>query len=86
MGHPDLAETIMGHRFVIAPPGLPNEISGTLVAAFRKAMSDPEFVAWTKKSDIPLDLIFGEDADKMAKKIIRLYQVDLKPTLLKYLQ
>jgi hypothetical protein len=43
-------------------------------------------VAWTEKSDIPLDLVFGEDADQMAKTITRRYPVDLKPILLKNLK
>jgi hypothetical protein len=31
LGFPDLGETIEGHRFVIAPPGLPKEINNLLV-------------------------------------------------------
>ncbi len=86
LGFPDLGETIEGHRFVIAPPGLPKEISNLLVSAFKKAMNDSEFLAWLKKSDIPLNLIFGDEADKMAKRIIRYYQQDLKPILEKHLK
>ena len=43
-------------------------------------------MAWTENSDIPLDLVFGEIADKMAKTIVRRYPVDLKPILLKNLK
>ncbi len=86
LGFPDLGETIEGHRFVIAPPGLPKEISSQLVSAFKKAMNDSEFQAWVKKSDIPLNLIFGDEADRMAKRIIRYYQQDLKPILEKHLK
>jgi tripartite-type tricarboxylate transporter receptor subunit TctC len=86
LGFPDLGETIEGHRFVIAPPGLPKEISNQLVSGFKKAMNDPEFQAWVKKSDIPLNLIFGDEADKMAKRIFKFYQQDLKPILEKDLK
>jgi len=86
LGFPDLGETIEGHRFVIAPPGLPKEISNQLISAFQKATSDPEFQAWVKKSDIPLNLIFGDEADRMAKRIFKFYQQDLKPILEKYLK
>jgi tripartite-type tricarboxylate transporter receptor subunit TctC len=86
LGFPDLGETIEGHRFVIAPPGLPKDISNLLVSAFKKAMNDPEFQAWLKKSEIPLNLIYGDDADRMAKRIFKFYQQDLKPILEKHLK
>ena len=85
LGQPDLAEVIQGHRFVIAPPGLPKEISAMLLAAFKKATADQEFQAWAKKADIPLHLVFGDEADQMAKRTIRLYQEDLKAVLVKSL-
>lgn len=86
LGYPDLAEKVGGHRFVIAPPALPKELTGTLIAAFKKSLNDPEFKAWAKKIEISVDPIYGEDADKVAKDMFKFYQQDLKPVLLKYLQ
>ncbi|MFB3886798.1 MAG: Bug family tripartite tricarboxylate transporter substrate binding protein [Thermodesulfobacteriota bacterium] len=86
LGFPDLGETIEGHRFVIAPPGLPKDVGNQLVSGFKKAMNDPEFLAWLKKSDIPLNLVYGDEADRMAKRIFMFYQKDLKPILEKGLK
>ncbi len=65
LGHPELAEKVGGHRFYIAPPGLPKEIGDILVPAFKKALKDQEFLAWAKKSKIPVEPIYGDDADKL---------------------
>ncbi len=85
LGQPDLAEKVAGHRFFIAPPKMPKEITNTLIAAFKKALSDQEFLAWAKKIDLPVAPLYGEEADRMAKKIFRYYLVELKPLLMKYL-
>lgn len=86
LGYPDLADKVSGHRFFISSPGLPKEISNRLVEAFKGVLNDPEFLAWTKKSDIPLNPIYGDEAEKMAKKMYKLYQQDMKSILMKNLQ
>lgn len=85
LGRPDLAEKVSGHRFFIAPPNMPKEISNTMIAAFKKALKDPEFLAWAKKIDLPVSPLYGDEADRMAKRIFKYYLVDLKPLLTKYL-
>ncbi len=84
LGYPDLVEKLGTHRFIIAPPMLNKEAADTLIAAFKKALNDKEFQAWTKKMDIPLNPLYGDDADKLAKKMLVYYQRDLKPLLMKY--
>lgn len=86
LGYPDLADKVVGHRLFIAPPGIPKDISKSLTEAFNKIMHDKEFQAWAQKSDIPLDPIFGNEADKMVKKMFKLYQQDMKTMLVKYLE
>ena len=85
LGYPQLAEKLGGYRFVVGPPGLPKNIQDTLISAFRKSFNDKEFQAWTKKSNFDLDPLYGNDADQLAKRMIRYYQQDLKPMLKKYL-
>ncbi len=85
LGYPDLVERVGTQRFVIAPPGLKKEQAEALLAAFRKALNDKEFQAWTKKMDIPLNPLYGEEAERLAKKMFVYYQQDLKPILMKYL-
>lgn len=84
LGYPDLPEKLGAHRFVIAPPALPDEIRNILVTAFKKAMNDQEFLAWAKKTDIPMNPLFGDDAEREAQKMIKYYQQDVKPIVMKY--
>jgi len=67
------------------PPALPEEIKGLLIATFKKALNDKEFQTWAKKSGFPLSPIYGNEADRVAKRMLKLYQEDLKPLLEKYL-
>jgi len=41
-------------RGIVAPPGLPAEITGRLTAAFRAAMAEEAFVAETRRLGLPL--------------------------------
>ena len=85
LGYPALSGKLGGHRFLITPPGLPKDIGNTLTSAFKMALSDKDFQAWAKKNNIPLNPVYGDEADKLAKNIIRYYQEDLRPVLKKYL-
>jgi tripartite-type tricarboxylate transporter receptor subunit TctC len=84
LGYPDLVEKVGTQRFVIAPPALNKEAGELWIAAFKKALGDKDFQAWTKKMDIPLNPIYGKEADTLAKKMLVYYQQELKPLLLKY--
>ncbi len=85
LGRPDLAEKVAGHRFFIAPPNLPKTIINTMTAAFKKALNDPEFLAWAKKVDIPVSPLYGDEADKMAKRIFKYYMEEQRPLLTRHL-
>jgi tripartite-type tricarboxylate transporter receptor subunit TctC len=86
LGYPDLANKLGSHRFVIGPPGLPKEQTNILIAAYKKALNDPELLAWAKKSEIPFNPAYGEDADRAAKRMFKFYQEDVKPLLQKYVK
>lgn len=47
-------------------------------------MNDRDFQAWAKKIDISLSPLFGDEAEKEALRMIRYYQQDVKPIVLKY--
>lgn len=85
LGHPDLMEKVAGHRFFIAPPNLPKGIASTMIAAFKKSLSDPEFLSWAKKINLEVSPLYGDEADKMAKRIFKYYLVDQRLLLTKYL-
>lgn len=48
-------------RLTAAPPGVPADVLKTLRAAYRGAMSDPEFLAEAGKLGIPIVPMFGDD-------------------------
>jgi tripartite-type tricarboxylate transporter receptor subunit TctC len=84
LGYPDLIEKMGAHRFVIAPPSLPNPMKNPLISAFKKSFNDAEFKNWARNIDIPLNPLFGEQAEAEAKRIFKYYQNDVKPIVLKY--
>jgi tripartite-type tricarboxylate transporter receptor subunit TctC len=85
LGRPDLIEKVSGHRFFIGPPNMPKRISNIMIAAFKKSLQDPAFLAWAKRIDLQVNPIYGDEADKMAKRIFKYYTVEMKPLLTKYL-
>lgn len=85
LGYPQLAEKLGGYRFVVAPPGLPKDIRDILISGLKKAFSDKEFQAWTKKANFRLDPLYGDEAEHLAKRMIKYYQEDLKLLLKKYI-
>jgi tripartite-type tricarboxylate transporter receptor subunit TctC len=86
LGYPGLVEKLGGYRFLIGPPGLPKNIQNILVTAFRKSFNNREFQAWTKKANFTLNPIYGDEADKLARRMIKYYSEDLKPLLKKYIK
>ena len=85
LGRPDLAEKVSGHRFFIAPPNLPKEISSILIDAFKRALTDPEFLVWANKLNMPVTPIYGAEAEKMVKRIFQYYLVEQKSLLTRHL-
>jgi tripartite-type tricarboxylate transporter receptor subunit TctC len=86
LGHPDLADKVGGNRFYIAPPNLPKSVRGTLTTAFKKALNDEGFQAWAKTNNTPVEPLYGDDADKLARSLFNYYQGELKQLVLKYIK
>jgi tripartite-type tricarboxylate transporter receptor subunit TctC len=59
-----LAREIMGRPFC-AGPDLPPERAKALRAAFAETMKDPEFLAEAKKLKLDVDLVTGEEVEKV---------------------
>ncbi|MGH7817797.1 MAG: tripartite tricarboxylate transporter substrate-binding protein, partial [Candidatus Binatia bacterium] len=59
----------LGRPF-IAPPATPADRVKTLRAAFSKTMSDPELLADAKKRGWDIDLLAGDELEKIAKEIM----------------
>ena len=59
----------LGRPF-IARPGTPADRVNTLRAAFTKTMSDPELLADAKKRGWDIDLMRGDELEKLAKEIM----------------
>lgn len=72
-GYPSLAELGL-HRIVAAAPKTPAEITKTLETAFKKAVLDPEFIAWAKKVGRgPIAHLDGAGTAKLVKDTIASY-------------
>jgi tripartite-type tricarboxylate transporter receptor subunit TctC len=72
LGHKEL--TGLGvHRFVVAPPGLPEPITNILSDAFLKAMADPEYVAAATKAGAPPEPLGAKQAYASALQAQELY-------------
>jgi len=84
LGHPETAEYGSSHRFFVAPPKLPKDISAVLIDSVKRTLADKEFQGWAKKADFAFDPVYGADAAAMANKYIQFYQ-KMEPTLRKYL-
>jgi tripartite-type tricarboxylate transporter receptor subunit TctC len=65
-----LASGDLGRPFV-AHPGTPFDRVKVLRAAFSKTMTDPELLAEAKKRGWDIDLLGGEELEKLAKEIMR---------------
>ncbi len=84
LGCPEVGKNSAGHRFAIAPPGLPKDIRNLIVEALKKTMADKDLKAWASKANYEFTPIYGDDATEMAKKYIQFYK-SMEPTLKKYL-
>jgi len=59
----------IGRPFVTSP-GVPAERTAALREAFRKTMSDPDFLADAAKSHIDIHPIFGEELESLVKRVL----------------
>lgn len=59
------------NRFLVVPPGVPEEKVAQLRAALDKLYKDQKFVAeWEKLFGLQLDYVRGEDADEILKRLM----------------
>jgi tripartite-type tricarboxylate transporter receptor subunit TctC len=67
--------------YISAPAGTPTPIIKKLDEAFRKAMDDPEFIAYMKKAELPIaykNTVDTKTALELANKRFEKMVVDLK--------
>jgi tripartite-type tricarboxylate transporter receptor subunit TctC len=62
------ARQVMGRPFV-APPGVPKDRADALRKAFLETLKDPEFVAETKRADLEINPVSGEDVEKLVQEL-----------------
>lgn len=74
LGHPELVNLTKAHRFLAAPPGLPQEIKKTIVKAFQAACKDEGFLAWSKKSGFEFNPLYGNDLEMLVKEMTDFYK------------
>ncbi|MCH7542188.1 MAG: hypothetical protein IIB65_00945 [Proteobacteria bacterium] len=58
-------------RLTAGPPGISADRLAALRSAYRKALTDPEFIAKAKKASRPVDPLFGEDVAKKIKAALQ---------------
>jgi Tripartite tricarboxylate transporter family receptor len=62
------ARNIMGRPY-LAPPGLPADRLATLRQAFMDTMTDKDFLAEAKKTDLEINPVSGEEVEKLIKEV-----------------
>jgi tripartite-type tricarboxylate transporter receptor subunit TctC len=85
LGYPDLAETIRYQRYLVGPPGVSKDVAGIICAAFKKTLAKKEVIEWADRMEFPIMPLYGDEADKVARKVMNFY-VKMTPTLMKYLK
>lgn len=84
LGHPEIIEYSSSHRFAVAPPKLPRNITKMFIDALKKMMTDKEFQNWAKKANFAFNPLYGEEALNMAKKYVKQSE-EMLPIIKKYL-
>jgi tripartite-type tricarboxylate transporter receptor subunit TctC len=84
LGYPHIIEKLGVHRFLIAPPAVPVNIKNSLITAFKKAINDKGFQSWAQKNGFVMNPLYGDEAEMLAKKMIKFLQVEMKPIFKKY--
>jgi len=62
--------TIVLGRSLAFPPGVPADRLAIMREAFTKMMADPEFIAETKKSNVPVSKMSGEDLEAYVARVM----------------
>jgi len=57
-------------RLVAAPPNVPPARAQALIEAFRKSLTDPEFLEKAKKADMLIDPAYGKDVADMVERAL----------------
>lgn len=69
------------NRVVCAPPGVPEARVAALREAFGKALNDPEFLNWAKKSNRPIDYMDGPTVARLIQEALKDAET-IKPILM----
>ena len=70
---------------IVGPPGMDREAANVIVAAFKKTLVKKDVIAWAEKMEFPILPLYGDEAEKVAKKVMSFY-IKMMPTLEKYLK
>ena len=57
-------------RLTAGPPGIPADRMAALIAAYKKAMEDPELNAKAEKLTVPIEPAYGDDVLKLIKEAL----------------
>ncbi len=83
-GYPQMVAQTMGGRIVMGPPNMDPEAQRILIAAGRKVMVDPNYLAFCEKAGFKLKPLFGKDVEGRVNHYIEFLK-SIKPILTKYL-
>lgn len=73
LGHPELTGLAV-ERFIVAPPGTPEDVIKILSDAIGKAATSPELKAMAAKTGEPLDYIPAANAEAAFNKALTIYE------------
>lgn len=68
------------NRAICGPPGIPAERIAVLREALGKALTDPELVSWSEKTNRPIDYLDGEAMQKLIREALHSAE-KIKPIL-----
>jgi tripartite-type tricarboxylate transporter receptor subunit TctC len=54
----------------VSSPGLPPDRAKILQAAFKKALTDPDFQAQAKERRLQIDPVAGEELEALAREVV----------------
>ena len=83
-GYPQVIPYVGNHRLIIGPPNYDANAKAVLLAAAKKAMADPEYLAFCKKIGLTPAPLLGKDVEDLMARYIKFY-TEMAPTLKKYL-
>jgi len=74
LGHPNLSNIAAQQRVIGAPPKVPKEIAAILEEALKKAVTDPEFVAFATGIKQPTAWMSGQETSDLVNAATKMMQ------------